>query len=137
MTNEMTKSVPTLKSYNSLKELLLDKDLAGLGDAYVNFVYSLAMSQKHGHPMGAKVNNQVLAQAVEKSGLRKFLPHRVDRHTRGNAAEALLVFAWLQDMQEFEDCIKALSKADDLANEFAVLLHDVLEKLGVNHEHKS
>jgi len=136
VTNEMAQSVPTLKSYNSLKELLLDKDLAGLGDAYVNFVYSLAMSKKHGSPIGAKVNNQVLAHAVEASGLRKFLPHRVDKHTRGNAAEALLVFAWLQDMQEFEDCIEALSKEDDLTKGFAVLLHDVLEKLGVNHEHK-
>jgi len=136
MTEETTKSVPTLKRYDKLKDLLLDKDLAGLGDAYVNFVYSLAMSQKHRRPMGAKVNNQVLANAVETSGLRKFLPHRVDRHTRGNAAEALLVFAWLQDMQEFEDCIEALSKEDNATKGFAVLLHDVLEKLGVNHEQK-
>jgi len=136
MTKEKTESMATLKSYSSLQELLLDKDLAGLGDAYVNFVYSLAMSQKHGHPMGAKVNNQVLANAVETSGLRKFLPHRVDRHARGNAAEALLVFAWLQDMQEFEDCIKALSRKDDSTQGFVSLLRDVLEKLGVEHEHK-
>jgi len=132
----MTQSVPTLKSYSSLKELLLDKDLAGLGDSYVNFVYSLAMSQKHGHPMGAKVNNKVLADAVEASGLRKLLPHRVDRHTRGNAAEALLVFAWLQDLQELDDCVKALSREDDLSEAFALLLREVLEKLGVSHGHK-
>lgn len=135
MTKEKPQSVPALKTYKSLQELLLDKDLAGLGDAYVNFVYSLAMSQKHGRPMGAKVNNQVLADAVETSGLRKFLPHRVDRHTRGNAAEALLVFAWLQDMHEFEDCIKKLSKEENPTQAFAILLHDVLERLGVNHEH--
>ncbi len=132
----MTNSAPTLKSYDSLTELLLDKDLASLGDAYVNFVYSLAMSHKRGHPVGAKVNNQVLADAVEKSGLRKFLPHRVDRHTRGNAAEALLVFAWLQDLHEFEDCIETLSKEDNSAEAFAILLHDALRKLGVEHEHK-
>jgi len=136
MTKENAESVPTLKSYDSIKELLLDKELAGLGDAYVNFVYSLAMSQKHGRPMGAKVNNQVLAKAVEVSGLRKFLPHRVDRHTRGNAAEALLVFAWLQDIHEFEDLTKTLSKEKDLTQAFAVLLRDVLEKLGVEHESK-
>ena len=137
MANEMTRSIPTLKSYDSLQELLLDKDLASLGDAYVNFVYSLAMSQKHGRPTGAKVNNQVLAEAVEKSGLRKFLPHRVDKHTRGNAAEALLVFAWLQDMSEFEDCIETLGKAEDnQVQAFAVLLHDILAKIGVEHERK-
>jgi len=136
MTKENSEPVPTLKSYDSLKDLLLDKDLAGLGDAYVNFVYSLAMSQKHGRPMGAKVKNQVLANAVEASGLRKFLPHRVDRHIRGNAAEALLVFAWLQDIHEFEDCTKTLSKEDDLIQAFTILLRDALKKLGVEHEHK-
>jgi hypothetical protein len=119
-----------------LEELLLDKDLAALGDSYVNFVYSLAISQKYGRPTGAKVNNQVLASAVQKSGLREFLPHRVDKHARGNAAEALLVFAWLQDMQEFEDCIKVLNNEEDLTQAFATLLHDVLEKLGVQNDRK-
>jgi hypothetical protein len=132
----MTLNGPTLRTYNSLEELLLDKDLAALGDSYVNFVYSLAISQKNGRPTGAKVNNQVLASAVQKSGLRKFLPHRVDKHARGNAAEALLVFAWLQDMQEFEDCIKVLNKEQDLTQAFAILLHDILERLGVEHDHK-
>jgi len=136
MAKEMNQSIPTLKRYSSLNELLLDKDLAGLGDSYVNFAYSLAMSQKHGHPMGAKVNNQVLADAVEKSGLRKFLPHRVDRHTRGNAAEALLVFGWLQDLQELDNCVKTLSKEDNLAEAFTVLLREVLEKLGASNEGK-
>jgi hypothetical protein len=132
----MTRFAPTLKTYSSLEELLLDKDLAALGDAYVNFVYSLGMSQKLGRPTGAKVNNQVLATAVEKSGLRKFLPHRVDRHARANAAEALLVFAWLQDIHEFEDCIKTLTKEQDLTQAFATLLHGVLDRLGVDHEEK-
>lgn len=131
----MSNLTPTLKSYDSLEELLLDKDLAGLGDSYVNLVYSLAMSQKKGRPFGAKVSNQVLAQAVEASGLRKMLPHRVDRHARGNAAEALLVFAWLQGILEMDECIKALSQ-EDSAQAFAILLRQILDKLGVFHEHK-
>jgi len=126
--------VSTLREYESLEELLLDKDLAALGDSYVNFVYSLAMSRKHKRPVGAKVENQILAKAVAKSGLRKFLPHRVDRHTRGNAAEALLVFAWLRDLIEFEDCTRVLSREDDTAEAFASLLRDVLRKLGVADE---
>jgi len=126
--------IPTLRKYDSLEELLLDKDLASLGDSYVNFVYSLAMSQKHRRPVGAKVDNQTLAEAVTKSGLRRFLPHRVDRHSRGNAAEALLVFAWLGDLLQFEDCTKVLSKEDDTAEAFASLLRDVLRKLGVTDE---
>jgi len=132
----MTPPTPTLKAYDNLTELLLDKDLAGLGDSYVNFVYSLAMSQKHGKPMGVKVKNRVLAEAVEKSGLRKLLPRRVDRHTRGNAAEALLVFAWLQDIHDLNDCITALRTEDDETQAFAALLHDVLEKIGAVHGRK-
>jgi hypothetical protein len=124
----------TLKEYNSLEELLLDKDLAALGDSYVNFVYSLAMSQKLKRPMGAKVDNQTLAEAVTKSGLRKFLPHRVDRHARGDAAEALLVFAWLSDLLELSDCTDALSREADLSTAFANLIEKVLRKLGVTHE---
>jgi hypothetical protein len=124
----------TIKKYDSLEELLTDKDLASLGDSFVNFVYSLAMSQKHRRPMGAKVENQTLAQAVTKSGLRKFLPHRVDRHAKGNAAEALLVFAWLSDMIDFHDCTDALSKEADPSTAFANLMRGVLEKIGVPHE---
>jgi len=128
--------VPTHRKYESLEQLLLDKDLAALGDSYVNFVYSLAMSQKHKRPVGAKVDNQTLADAVAKSGLRKFLPHRVDRHTRGNAAEALIVFAWLGDLLELDDCTKVLSKEDNTAEAFAILIRNVLEKMDVTHERR-
>jgi len=125
----------TLKKYDNLTELLLDKDLASLGDSYVNFVYSLAMSQRQGHPTGAKVNNRVLASAVVASGLRRLLPRRIDRHARGNAAEALLVFAWLQDLLEMEECIKVLSE-EDPADAFSSLLRKALDRLGVLCEHK-
>jgi len=135
MAEEMNNSTPTLKSYNSVEELLLDKDLAGLGDSYVNFIYSLAMSQKYGHPTGAKVNNQILTRAVEASGLRAWLPHRVDRHARGNAAEALLVFAWLQDTLEMDECVKVLSEKEPV-EAFAALLRQILNRLGMRHEHK-
>lgn len=136
MAEEMNRSVPTLKSYSTIEEILLDKDLAGLGDSYVNFIYSLAMSQKHGKPMGAKVNNRILSIAVETSGVRKLLPRRVDRHTRGNAAEALLVFAWLQDLLDMEDCIKAINTEENTTKAFAALLRQILHKLGVSHEHE-
>lgn len=131
----MNNPTPILKSYNSIEELLLDKDLAGLGDSYVNFVYSLAMSQKYGHPTGAKVNNEILARAVEASGLRALLPHRVDRHTRGNAAEALLVFVWLQGTLEMDECIEVLSEKDPV-EAFATLLRQILNRLGMCHEDK-
>jgi len=134
MAKEMSHSLPpTLKSYNDLHEILLDKGLAALGDAYVNFVYSLALSQKQGSPAGAKVDNRVLAQAVDLSGLREFLPHRVDKHERGDAAEALLVFAWLSGIQELDDCTKVLVTEETVSQAFATLLKDALGKLDEGH----
>ncbi len=125
-----------LKKYCSLEELLLDKDLAALGDSYVNFVYSLALSRKLRRPVGEKVDNQTLAEAVARSGLRRFLPHRVDRHAKGNAAEALLVYAWLSDLIELDDCTEVLSREADATKAFADLIEKALSKLGVVHEGK-
>lgn len=128
MATKMSK-VPVIKEYENLEEVLLDRDLAGLGDAYVNLLYSLVVSQKSGRPTGAKVNNRILAEAVRKAGLRKLLPHRIDRHVIGNAAEALIAFAWLADAVTFEDCLKILSQKDDAVEAFTGLLHEILERL--------
>ena len=125
-----------LKEYKNLEEVLLDKDLAGLGDAYVNLLYSLVVSQKSGHPKGAKVNNRILAEAVRKAGLRKLLPRRIDRHVLGNAAEAIIAFAWLADTVTFEDSLKILSEKDDTVEAFTVLLREVLERLDKRDEQR-
>lgn len=137
MAEEMSQSLPpTLKSYRDLHEILRDKGLAALGDAYINLVYSLALSQKKGQPAGAKVDNDALARAVDLSGLRGFLPHRVDKHERANAAEALLVFAWLSGIQELDDCAKTLSTKTEITQAFGTLLKDALAKLDDGHGQK-
>jgi len=123
-----------LKKYKTLQDVLLDKDLAGLGDMYVNFVHSFALSQKLQKPTGAKVNNRILAEAVKKSGLRKLLPRRTDRHAQGNAAEALIVYAWLQEIMGFEDCLKILREGDDLTEALTRLLKEIGKRLGATYE---
>jgi hypothetical protein len=135
MATKMSKD-SVLKEYKNLEEVLLDKDLAGLGDAYVNLLYSLVASQKSGHPTGAKVNNKILAEAVRKAGLRELLPHRIDRHVLGNAAEALIAFAWLTDTLTFQDSLKILGENDDSAEAFTILLREILERLGNHNEQK-
>jgi len=121
-----------LKRYESLQEVLLDKNLAGLGDMYVNFAHSLALSQKLQRPTGAKVNNKILSEAVKRSGLRKILPRRIDRHAQGNAAEALIVYAWLQGIMSFEDCLKILGEGDDPIEAFTQLLQEIGKRLRCN-----
>ncbi len=130
---EGAKADQILKRYTSLQEILLDKDLAKLGDAYVNFVFSLALSQRLQRPMGAKVNNQILARAIKSAGLRRVLPRRIDRHTQGNAAEALIVYAWLRKILSLEDCLKVLRENEDPSEAFANLLQKIGKRLGGLH----
>ena len=82
-----------IQQHESLSEVLMDQKLAQLGDAYVNFLYSLAISKKTGEPAGIKVKGRLLEKKKKKAGLRKFLPSRVDRHKQADAAEALIAYA--------------------------------------------
>jgi hypothetical protein len=111
-----------LKSYTRLNQILTDKKLAALGDAYVNFIYSLAVSKRSGKPFGKKVKGTPLAEAVRKAGLRKLLPSRIDKHVLSDAAEALLVYAWLTKALTLNECVGALEKSHDLEEGLVRLL---------------
>lgn len=94
--------------------MLMDKELASLGDAYVNFVYSLALSWKKSRPIGKKVKGTVLAEALRKAGLRNRMPSRMTSHKLADAAEALMVYAWLNDYLTLEESVGTLTEADEL-----------------------
>ena len=118
-----------LKNYDSLSQVLTDKPLAALGDAYVNFVYSLALSKRTGKPRGKKVKGAPLAEAVRKAGLRQSLPTRIDKHIISDAAEALLVYAWLNNFITLEESVEVLEKTDDLEDGLTRLLLIAKEKV--------
>ena len=118
-----------LKKYTSLSQVLADKPLAALGDAYVNFVYSLALSKKLGKPRGKKVKGAPLAEAVRKAGLRQLLPSRIDKHVISDAAEALLVYAWLNNSITLEESVEVLEKTEDLEDGLTRLLLIAKEKI--------
>ena len=108
ISNNMKEILSKKYHHKSLREVLLDKKLAGLGDAYVNFMYSLAYSLKFKEPSGIKVNSETLAEALKRAGLRNLLPGRLDRHVLGNSAEALILQAWLNDLVSDEECVNIL-----------------------------
>jgi len=120
---------PFLKAYNSLTEVLTDHKLAALGDAFINFAYSLALSVKRGQPSGAKVRGNVLAKAVRKAGLREHMPSRISSHMMADAAEALIVYAWLQKHITLEECVTTLAKAEDSVEGFTELLSKIKVRL--------
>ena len=116
-------------AYNNLSEVLMDQNLAKLGDAYVNFLFSLALSRKTGIPTGIKVKGRILADAFKEAGLRKLLPSRISRHKLADAAEALIVYAWIQGLTKMEDGLKILEQNEDNTKGFITLLLDAKMKL--------
>ena len=109
----------------SIAEVVSDRGLASLGDAYVNFVYSLALSNSRGKPLGARVRGGMLAEAVRKAGIRPFLGSRMTRHGLADAAEALLVYGWLNGFITLDECVSAVEKAKDASEGFNALLATV------------
>jgi len=120
---------PFVPQYESLSEVLMDQKLASLGDAYVNFLYSLVLSKKNGEPTGTKVKGRLLADAFEKAELRKFLPSRIDRHKKADAAEALIVYAWLRGSMTMEEGLKILEQNGDRVEAFSLLLLTAKRKI--------
>jgi len=94
--------------HKNMSEILMDHKLAALGDAYVNFIYSMALSRRTGSPQGAKVQSRVLAEALKRANLRELLPARTDRHKQADGAEALLVYAWIKGLMPLEDAVSIL-----------------------------
>lgn len=111
-----------IKTHENITEVLTNHKLASLGDAYINFVYSLALSNRKGQPSGAKVKGSVLAEAIKKAGLREYLPSRMTRHMLADAAEALIIYAWLHNCITLEESVATLEKTDDPIDGFSQLL---------------
>jgi hypothetical protein len=118
-----------LKAHRNLAEILTDHKLASLGDAFINFVYSLALSNKKKQPSGAKVKGHVLAEALRKAELRKYMPSRITRHMLADAAEALTVYAWLHNYITLEESVAMLEKAEDLVEGLSQLLLTIKNRI--------
>jgi hypothetical protein len=125
------KRFPFTPSHKTIQEILADHNLATLGDAYTNLIYSLYLSTKTGKPTGAKADSYMLSQAIKQAGLRDLLPSRIDRHKQADAAEALLVYVWLEGLTTITESVDTLVKYSDVAEAFAFLLSEAKRVLGL------
>ncbi len=128
------KDFPFVSKRENLTDILVDHELAALGDAYVNFAYSLMLSRKMGRPVGRKVDSSALALALRKAGLRRFLPSRTDRHRQADAAESLVVYAWLTSAISLEETVQIIEKEETVEDAFAQLLQAIMERLSLPHQ---
>jgi hypothetical protein len=118
-----------VKTYADLGEILTDHRLASLGDTYVNFVASLALSNRTRKPTGIKVKGSVLAEALRRAELRDYLPSRMTRHLLADAAEALVVYGWLSGQVTLDESVEMLGGAEDMIEGFAKLLVAVKNRI--------
>lgn len=127
--NGYGKNFRFLKTHRNLAEVLTDHKLASLGDSYINFVYSLALSNKKGQPSGVKVKGHVLAEALRRAELRKHMPPRITRHILADAAEALVIYGWLHHHITLEESIAILEKNEDLVEGLCQLLLTIKDRI--------
>ena len=120
------------RKYRCLSDVLTDNDLASLGDAYINFIYSLYLSKRSGRPIGKKVESFPLAGAIQKAGLRRFLASRTDRHKQADAAEALLVYGWIVGAISLEESVQILMEKEKVEEAFSSLLETVVKRCNLD-----
>jgi len=118
--------------YSSIIEILNDRELASLGDAFINFIYSLALSKVAGRPIGRKLDSRLLSSALKKAGIRNLLPHRVDRHRQADAAEALIVYGWLSGAISIQETLDVLARNGETSDNICALLKIILERSGMH-----
>jgi len=120
-----------MSNLEHIRQIMRDKGLASLGDAYVNFVYSLALTEIGGHPRAAKVSDRVLAEAFRLAGLRDFLGTRVTKKDLANASESILAEAYRRKIITIENSVRTLAQnPDGPAAGLPELLKLAAQKLG-------
>lgn len=115
--------------HKTVNAVLTDADLAKLGDAYTNLVYSLYLSIRTGKPTGRKTEGNILSEALKQAGLKLFLPSRMDRHGLADAAESLLVYVWLTGLMTIGESVSLMAKHRDAVDAFDSLLSVALKRL--------
>jgi len=115
---------------DSIRQVMQDRRLASLGDAYVNFIFSLALTKIKGNPEGVKVSDRILADAFKLANLRKFLGTRVNRKDLANAAEALLFEVYQRGLISLDESVQLIvQNREGPAYGLANLLSVAVERL--------
>lgn len=85
-------------------------ELSSVGDAFINFIYSLALSNSLKKPVSRRASNSMLSEALIKSGVRDKLKSRVSKHALADYAEGIVFDAWLKEKITIEECVNVLSR---------------------------
>jgi hypothetical protein len=99
-------------SQHSLLTFIITKGNSKLGDALVNFLYSLAKSSVSTHSTGTKVSDYILATAYRSSLWMKndILKLKGRKGYLADHVEALILYFWVFELVSLEEMIIHLTK---------------------------
>jgi len=115
----------------TLHYIAKDNRLSKLGDAVINFIASVSETVRLGIPTGLRVDNKILTKSVRESGLRERLAHRRNRHMLGDAAEALIAYAWIKGSVTMEEYVDTMLRGESLQGGITLVLGLAIDRAGV------
>jgi hypothetical protein len=94
----------------NLTSYVHNKSNAKLGDALVNFIYSVAKSIVSGIPTGMKVSDSILSEAYKGSLWHKTNTLKLSgkKNRIADAIEALILFFWVYEGLDLKELIEPL-----------------------------
>lgn len=148
--NQFKKLIPESIVYpEKISIFIQDKGNAKLGDALVNFIYSIAKSQVLNGSTGAKVADYVLSEAYKQSNWKKKNRLKITGN-KGKIAdkiEALVLYFWIKEGFSFDFFIECLAnrleedklhhpkdEQNSAVDAFKYLLDELYEKYSPNYD---
>jgi len=107
----MKKAAFQEKTKQKLREIMRNRDLAKFGDALVNFIYSLAKTKAYDNPVGERVYDKALLEAVREAGLRALMPSSSPAGDVGDGAEALIGHSYLSGLFTIDELVTILESS--------------------------
>jgi hypothetical protein len=86
-------------------------ELSKVGDPLVNFLFSLALSKVCNRPLGRKVSNKILSDALFRADLREQVGSRMTSGDLGDFAEGFIFKAWAEGKIGLEEAVEILSQS--------------------------
>ncbi len=114
-------------------------ELSKVGDPLVNFLFSLALSKACNRPLGKKVSNKILAEALARANLRERAGSRMTSGDLGDYAEGFIFKAWAEGRIKLEEAVEVLfqnlspnatgnERTEEATSAFENLLRTIAEK---------
>ncbi len=85
--------------------------LSKIGDPLTNLLFSMALSKVRGMPVGRKVSNTVLSEALSRTKLRVLAGSRMTRGDLGDYVEGFIFQKWAEGRVSMDEAVSILAES--------------------------